>query len=208
VKYLLKNLKNSISIDIFSKKWRKKNKENTTTVNSIFDINRVFVGRFTYGQINPLIYGKTGNLFIGSFCSIGPNVTFIVSSNHEMCYLSTFPFKVKVLNQGSEAVSKGDIIVEDDVWIGANATILSGIRIGQGAVIGANTVVTHNVLPYAIVCGNPSHVIGYRFSESIIHKLLNMKFSKLSKNVIDANINTLYTSITEENVDLIIKEFY
>lgn len=87
-----------------------------------------------------------------------------------MSGVSTYPFKRKLFHGGEEAVSKGDIIVGDDVWVGYGATILSGVHIGQGAVIAAGAVVNKDVPPYAIVGGIPAKVIKYRFSESVCKK--------------------------------------
>lgn len=70
-----------------------------------------------------------------------------------------------------EATSKGDIVVKDDVWIGYGSIILSGVHIGQGAVIAAGSVVSHDVPPYAIVGGVPARLIKYRFSEEMTKKL-------------------------------------
>ena len=94
-----------------------------------------------------------------------------------------------------EAISKGDIIVDDDVWIGYGATILSGVHIGQGAVIAAGAVVTKDVPPYAIVGGVPAKVIKYRFSPEIIQQLMKLDYSKLTEDMIRERIDDLYTSL-------------
>ena len=120
------------------------------------------VGKNTYGPINALMFNRDSKLIIGNFCSIAPRVSFIVSADHYTNHISSFPFKVKVLGESYEGVSKGDIIVDDDVWIGYGATIMSGVHIGQGAVVAAGAVVTKDVPPYAIVGGVPAKVIKYR----------------------------------------------
>ena len=79
------------------------------------------------------------------------------------------------------------VIIGNDVWIGAHTTIVNGVRIGTGAVIGAGAVVTKDIPPYAIVVGNPAHVIKYRFSEDVIHKLLAIKWWNWSPEKILAN---------------------
>lgn len=94
---------------------------------------------------------------------------------------STFPFKVKFLNYKFEALTKGPIIVKDDVWIGFGSLVLSGVTIGQGAVIAAGSVVTKDVPPYAIVGGNPAHVIRYRFSNEKIESLKQIDFSDIDE---------------------------
>ena len=100
---------------------------------------------------------------IGNYISIAQNVHFLLDVEHFANHISTYPFKVKLLHsQKSESFSKGDIIIDDDVWIGYGATILSGVRIGQGAVVATGAVVTSDVPPYAIVGGVPAKVIKYR----------------------------------------------
>ena len=96
-----------------------------------------------------------------------------------------------------EAISKGNIIVDDDVWIGYGVTIMSGIHIGQGAVIAAGAVVTRNVPPYAIVGGVPAKVIKYRFEPEIIEELLKIDYSKLTDEIIKEHIDELYTELKD-----------
>ena len=98
---------------------------------------------------------------------------------------------------GYEGVSKGDIHLDDDVWIGYGATILSGVHIGQGAVIAAGAVVTRDVPPYAVAGGVPAKVIEYRFNEEIISFLLTLDYSKLDSKLITEHLDDLYVSIDE-----------
>ena len=128
---------------------------------------------------------------------------FILDGDHYTNHVSSYPFKSKMHlgDGGFDANPKGDIIVGDDVWIGYRSTILSGVEIGQGAIIAAGSVVTKNVPPYAIIGGNPAKVIRFRFSERIISKLMSIDFSLVSKEVADKCLKELYMDITEENVD-------
>ena len=143
-------------------------------------------------------------LKIGDFVSVAPGVVFLLSVEHGYKGFSTFPFKVKVFGEDFEATSKGPIIVKDDVWIGLNSIILSGITIGQGAIVAAGSVVTKDVPPYAIVGGNPARVIKYRFEPEVIEKLLKIDYSLLSEDALTKNRDILYEEITKENVDDII----
>lgn len=187
--------------------WRLQNANNETIAKNKFDINRVRVGRFCYGAIDVEICGHgKEELIIGDFCSIGPNVKFILESEHPYKGFSTYPFKVKMLKEATEAVSKGSIIIKDDVWIGYGSIILAGITIGQGAVIAAGSVVVKDVEPYSIVGGNPAQHIKYRFDEKVRKKMLEVDFSNLTEKNIKENIDVLYTNLTEENVDKIIKD--
>ena len=90
--------------------------------------------------------------------------------------------------------------IEDDVWIGDRAIILSGVKIGRGAVIGAGCVVTKDVNPYEIVIGNPMRVLRKRFPDNIIDKLMNVDFSKLDSNFIHSHIDLLYEELNDENI--------
>lgn len=185
----------------FKRQWRKKNTNNETTPANIFDMQLVSVGKMTYGLLNVLNSNNTNCLKIGSFCSIAPNVTFIPCSDHRIDTISTFPFKVECLGEEFEAVSKGDITVGDDVWIGYGATILSGVHIGQGSVVAAGAVVTKDVPPYAIVGGVPARIIRYRFNEKTIEKLLKIDFEKLTEETVRNHIDDLYKNV-DDSADL------
>lgn len=187
-----------IKFQLFRIKWRKLNKYNDTYATDFFDINQVSVGKYTYGGLRVLTYNKDNKLSIGNYCSIGPDVVFMLSADHYISHISTFAFKVKVLNENLEGVSKGDIIVDDDVWIGYGATIMSGVHIGQGAVVAAGAVVTKDVPPYAIVGGVPAKVIKYRFDPEMIEELLKVDFSKLSKEKIEEHKNDLYEELKDK----------
>lgn len=209
LKYLKKILRYFISEEMeyaynlteFKLKWRK-NKHNKTVPRNIFNADIVSVGKFSYGGLYILSFGNKNKLHIGNFVSIADNVTFILQLEHYTNHISTFPFKVKCLDsKESEAFAKGDIIVDDDVWIGYGATILSGVHIGQGAVIAAGAVVVKDVPPYAIVGGVPAKIIKYRFDEKIIEKLIKIDFSKLTEENVREHINELYQNV-DENTDL------
>ncbi len=179
------------------KVWRNGNNNNSTIPINNFNFSNVHIGNYTYGGLYVLTFNDNANLYIGSFCSIAPGVKFILSADHFTNHISSFPFKVKCLNEKSEGISKGDIILEDDVWIGQDAIIMSGVHIGQGAIIGAGSVVTKNVPQYAIVGGVPAHIIKYRFSDDIITVLKQIDYSKLDIQTIYNNIDNLYTEITD-----------
>ena len=124
----------------------------------------------------------------------------MMGSEHSYKGISTFPFKVKILGEKSEAETKGPILVKDDVWIGENVLILSGVTIGKGAVIAAGSVVVKDIPPYAIVGGNPAKIIKFRFSESVISSLNRIDISMLDDVKIYENIDVLYQSVNDENV--------
>jgi acetyltransferase-like isoleucine patch superfamily enzyme len=114
-------------------------------------------------------------------------VQFLLGGNHYYKRFTNYPFIAKFKDSTYvETWSKGNIIVEDDVWIGTNAFIMPGIKIGKGAIVGACAVVTKDIPPYAIATGNPACIVKYRFSEDLIRKLINIDFSKINpKTVLD-----------------------
>ena len=126
-----------------------------------------------------LNWGEKERLVIGSYCSIAQEVMFILNADHYTDHVSTFPFRVNCLGDYKEGTSKGDIIIEDDVWIGYRAIIMSGVHIGQGAVVAAGAVVTKDVPAYAIVGGTPAKIIKYRFEEKIVDYLKQIDYEKL-----------------------------
>jgi acetyltransferase-like isoleucine patch superfamily enzyme len=159
-----------------------------------FDMNRVEIGRYSYGDLYPVMWYDNGSkLRIGSFCSVAEETRFMVGGEHTYKTISTFPFDVFTTHtSGPHDGSKGDIVVKDDVWIGFRAIIMSGVTIGQGAMVAANAVVTKNVPPYAIVGGNPARIIKYRFSEEVIARLLEFAdYDKLTFETIANNLDFL-----------------
>lgn len=177
------------------RKWRKKNQHNSTTLERMISQELVEVGIGTYGTLYVHSSSNKYKLIIGNYCSIADNVSFILSSDHETKYISTFPFKVQIMESGLEGKSKGNIYVDDDVWIGYGAIILSGVHIGQGAVIAAGAVVTVDIPPYAIVGGVPAKVLKYRFESDMIEELLKIDYSKLDKEMIEEHIDDLYIEL-------------
>ncbi|MDN3439757.1 CatB-related O-acetyltransferase [Planococcus sp. APC 3900] len=178
---------------VFKKKWRADNLNNSTTPQNLFPRNLVNVGKYSYGPLNVFTWGDANEkLEIGSFVSISSGVKFLLGGNHEINNFSTFPFKVMILKEKQEAWTKGAIVVEDDVWIGMDAMILSGVKIGKGAIIAANSVVTKDILPYSVVAGNPAKHLKFRFNKDILEELENIDISLLDEKFVEENIELLY----------------
>lgn len=187
-----------IRMNVFQYKWIKNNKYNQTIPANYFNPALVHIGKETYGELNVVSYGNDTKLTIGSFCSISNNVTFILDAEHHVDTLSTYPFKVKILGECKyEAFSKGDIVVDDDVWIGYGAIIMSGVHIGQGAVIASGAVVTRDVPAYSVVGGVPARIIKYRFDKDIRQALMKFDLSTLNEKVIRENIKVLYKTVDD-----------
>jgi len=118
------------------------------------------------------IYSGNQKVIIGSFCSIARNVS-MQTFNHNSKKLSTYFIGQNLFQEkwGNETVSKGNIIIKNDVWIGSHCVVLGGVTIGNGAIVAANSVVTKDVLPFSIVAGTPAKVIGTRFDEKTIEEI-------------------------------------
>lgn len=132
------------------------------------------IGEWTYG--NPIIRkgDSTTRLEIGKYCSIASGVQILLGGEHRKDWVTTYPFNVifpEAKSIEGHPASKGDISIGNDVWIGLNAIILSGVQIGNGAIVGAGSVIVKNVPAYSIVAGNPSRVLGFRFPIEIIEEL-------------------------------------
>lgn len=136
-------------------------------------------------------------LIIGKFCMIASDVKFIMNgANHLSKSISSYPFAIfgedwKNAMEGKSYPNKGDTVVGNDVWIGYNATIMPGVKIGDGAIIATNATVVKDVAPYSIVGGNPAREVKKRFSDKTIDKLLKLKWWDWEIEKITANIQHL-----------------
>ena len=120
-------------------------------------------------------------LRIGRFCAIARGVRFVMNgANHRLDGISTYPFQIfgggweRVMPKPGELPFKGDTVIGNDVWIGYDALIMPGVCIGDGAIIAARSVVTHDVPPYTLVGGNPARPIRRRFGDADIDTLLRI----------------------------------
>lgn len=152
-------------------------------------------------------YPINGNhLKIGKFCSIACGAKFLfTSANHAMRSLSTYPFPIFFEEWGLDVKkitnawdNKGDIVIGNDVWIGFEAVILSGVTIGDGAIIGTRAVVTKDVPPYTIVGGIPAKQIRKRFSDDVISELLKLQWWNWSENRVKQNIDSIQSGRIED----------
>jgi acetyltransferase-like isoleucine patch superfamily enzyme len=193
-----------VELSIFCQNWRKNNTHNETVPINIFNDRNVIVGEKTYGCLNVIDYSYSTKLIIGSYCSIAENVVFLLGAEHPLDTISTYPFKVMNFGEKRKGLSKGDIIIGDDVWIGMNAVIHSGVRINQGAVVGASAVVTHDVPPYAIVGGNPAKIVRYRFGQELRERLVKIDLCRLFDSFTREDIPLVYSPLTDDLLDKIL----
>ena len=170
----------------------------------------MLIGKYTYGTENIKLFWSNENttLSIGNFCSIAQNVNIYLGGNHRTDWITTYPFghiyqnKFNIFNGNGHPSTKGNVIIGNDVWIGANVTIMSGVKINDGAVIANNSHVVKNVEPYSLLGGNPAKLIKYRFTKEQIDKLLEIKWWYWD----DEKINTFTPLLCSGNIgDFILK---
>ena len=185
--------------------------ENEIYVKPTITNPNIVVGDFTYiadSQFESHVthhYEWNGDrLVIGKFCQIAAGVEFVMNgANHQMNAVSTFPFYTlegwEMEPPSPEDLPlKGDTVIGNDVWIGQNAVILPGVHIGDGVIIGANSVVGKDVEPYTIVIGNPAQVLRKRFDNELINLLLAFKWWDKEIEEINALIPLLTCSDLEK----------
>jgi acetyltransferase-like isoleucine patch superfamily enzyme len=149
------------------------------------------VGKYTYGQHNINVVMDGAEIIIGSFCSIAGDIKVYLGQNHRTDWISAYPFghihqnHFHKFNGHGHPSTKGNIIIGNDVYIGTSAVIMSGVTIGDGAVIGAHSVVTKDVPPYTIFAGNPASVRKARFSDDEIQFLLDLKWWDMEDTIIN-----------------------
>ncbi len=151
----------------------------------------------------PMIGDK---LKIGKFCAIARGATFIMNAaNHKLDGFSTYPFGIfrngwdHVMMKLEELPVRGDTVIGNDVWIGYDATIFPGVKIGHGAIVASKSVVVGRVPPYAVVGGNPAQILKMRFPEETIAELLKIAWwdwniEKITRNlelIVSADLDAL-----------------
>ena len=166
------------------------------------------VGKCTYGYNNlriDMYQGSEAKVVIGKYCSIAKDVGVITGGIHPMDRVSTYPFRIQFNLKGKYKdgmpYTKGDIVIGNDVWIGTNVTILSGVKVGDGAVIATNSILSKDVPPYAVVGGNPARIIRYRFSQEVIDELLEIKWWDWSDEKVIESITQLSSKNIEEFIN-------
>lgn len=144
-------------------------------------------------------------LVVGKFCSIACGARFLFNSaNHTLASLSSYPFPLLFEEWGLEKKNvadawdnKGDIVVGNDVWIDYEAVILAGVRIGDGAVIGSRAIVTRDIPPYTIVGGVPARTIRKRFDDTVIARLLDLRWWDWPEEAVRRNIQAIASGCVE-----------
>lgn len=186
------------------------NSDKVTYVKPTIKNPNIIVGDFTYfsdvdfeSHVTHHYDFNNDKLIIGKFCQIAAGVNFVMNgANHQMNSVSTFPFYIfEGWEQNVPPISqmpiKGDTVVGNDVWIGQNSTILPGVHINDGAIIGMNSVVGSDIPAYTIVAGNPAKKIRKRFDDELIQILLKLQWWNMSIE----KINNLIPILTCSNLE-------
>ncbi len=165
---IFKSLKKRISSDRYrkAKEFRKK-------------YPQYEIGRGTYGSPKIISWNEGATFKIGTFCSIASGVKIYLGGEHRIDWVTTYPFSWlwdSARHIEGHPRAKGDVVIGNDVWIGTEAIILSGVNIGDGAVVGARAVVSKDIEPYAIHAGNPARLVKKRFDENTIQQLLELRW--------------------------------
>ena len=163
------------------------------------------IGRHSYGNPEIRTWKEGSTVKMGAFCSIAAGVKIFLGGEHRIDWVTTYPFPA--LWDCAEDISghprtKGDVIIGNDVWIGAESIIMSGVTIGDGAVVGARSVITKSIDPYAIWAGNPACFIRKRFDETIIKELLQLEWWSLD----DSEISQILPLMLNDNIEAFISE--
>ncbi len=165
-------------------------------IKNVVQAPNLFIGDYTYydDPVDPTGFEKNNILFnypefgdkliIGKFCAIASGTKFIMGpANHRIDSLTTYPFHVfggvweeNTPEHLSQLPFKGDIVIGNDVWIGRESVVMPGVKIGDGSIVGACSVVTKDFPPYSVIGGNPAKRIKKRFPESLIALLLELKW--------------------------------
>ena len=176
------------------------------------DKTKIYYKKFSYGvdRIRVLSWGATEEIYIGNYCSLAVGLTIWTGGNHIWKdSITTYPFGLihknifnkfddSLIQKAKENRSNGNVIIGNDVWIGRGVTIMSGVNIGDGAIIATNSHLVKDVPPYAVVGGNPAKIIKYRFDEEKIKKLLKIKWWDWNPSKVNDNVMLL--QMTEEKL--------
>ena len=175
----------------------------------------IIVGDFSYiadsdfeSHVTHHYEWNNDKLIIGKFCQIASGVEFVMNgANHQMNSVSTFPFYTlegwnQVPPTQEDLAVRGDTVIGNDVWIGQNAVILPGVHIGDGAIIGANSVVGKDIPPYHIAVGNPIEIKRKRFDDELIEIMEKLQWWNKSIE----EINNLIPLLTNSNLEYVKKE--
>jgi acetyltransferase-like isoleucine patch superfamily enzyme len=140
----------------------------------------VALGRYTYGwgPATFVMSQPTDSIVVGRFTSIAEGAVVFGGSEHIVDQVTTYPLRTLLLRPEAsgnwDAWSRGATRIGSDVWLGHRSTVMSGVRVGHGAIVGAGAVVTRDVPDYAVVAGNPATVVRRRFEPELVERLVRI----------------------------------
>jgi acetyltransferase-like isoleucine patch superfamily enzyme len=166
-------------------------------------------GTYFDRNVNIISWSDKYHIHLGKYNSIGRDCNFFLHANHRVDWITTSsqlwgPVTPEIADMHMKMGHpdcKGDIIVENDVWIGAKSTIMSGVKIHNGSIVGSNSVVTKDVPPYSIVVGNPARVVKLRFNEKQIESMLKIAWWNWTEDRIKTEAMTLWSDNIDEFID-------
>jgi acetyltransferase-like isoleucine patch superfamily enzyme len=163
------------------------------------------IGRGSYGKLKIVDSKEGATVKIGAFCSFAASASIFLGTEHRTDWVTTYPFNIfwkSASHVRGHPKTKGDVIIGNDVWIGHEALILSGVKIGDGAVVGARAVVTKDVPAFSIVAGNPARIIRMRFDDETIKRLLRLQWWNWD----DMTIERYLPLMLSDNIELFLSE--
>lgn len=166
-------------------------------------------GTYYDRNVNIISWSDDYHIHIGKYTSIGRDCNFFLHANHRPDWITTSsqlwgpvtPDIADMHMKMGHPACKGDIIVGNDVWIGAKSTIMSGVKIGDGSIIGAGSTVTKDVPPYSIVAGNPAKFIKLRFTEEQVESLLQISWWNWTEDRIKSEAMTMWSDNINEFIE-------
>jgi len=167
------------------------------------------IGTYFDRNVNIISWSDDYKIILGKYNSIGRDCNFFLHANHRSDWITTSsqlwgpvtPEIAQMHMDMGHPTCKGNIIIENDVWIGAKSTIMSGVKISNGSIIVAGSTVTKDVPPYAIIAGNPGKIVKYRFTEEQIKKLLLISWWNWDEQKIKDNAMIMWSNNIESFID-------
>lgn len=169
----------------------------------VHEPHRVVMQRWSYGEPNVIAIGETSSIvYVGKFCSIAAESTFLLGGGHHLDWVTTCP-NIAGRTPADHQPPGTHVLIGHDVWIGRGALILEGAEIETGAVVAAGAVVTGKVEPYTIVAGNPARPIRRRFPDDVCDRLLESRWWDIPDNQVEDFLPLLWSSRVDDFLDAI-----